>query len=63
MPPGNWFAGSLLVARKYPKSSKAHRVLAYASRKSSGAEALVNALKILGRKANVCRPDGTEEHA
>ena len=51
-------------ALKYPKSSKARRVLNWAAlRSEQGRFQYQDALLILGRKANVCRPDGTEEHA
>ena len=51
-----------LCIGKYPRSSKARRFLAYAAR-NTAAPSLVEAREILSRKANVCRPDGTEEHA
>ena len=48
--------------QKYPRSSKAKRVFAYALNDGTAQGGILAALQILGRVANVVRPDGTEEH-
>ena len=47
---------------KFPNSAKARRLAAHRHFTASY-ESAYAAREILGRKANVCRPDGTEEHA